>query len=56
MSREAGEPWKDKLLVLPAFLYEGAAGRSDRRRSVADGFALTGFFLLRAPRARTARA
>ena len=45
MSREAGEPWKHKLLVLPAFLYETLADPSPQ--DIADGFALTGFFLLR---------
>jgi DNA repair protein RecO (recombination protein O) len=51
VSRQAGEPWKDKLLPLPAFLCEGYAGESSLRdvapRDVADAFALTGFFLVR---------
>jgi DNA repair protein RecO (recombination protein O) len=45
VSREAGAPWADKMLRLPAFLREAdaiAAGRD-----LADGFALTGFFLSR---------
>jgi DNA repair protein RecO (recombination protein O) len=45
VSRDAGEPWADKMLRLPAFLRERdtqAAGRD-----LADGFALTGFFLAR---------
>jgi DNA repair protein RecO (recombination protein O) len=46
VSREAGEPWKHKLLVLPAFLYETVAD-DPSPQEVADGFALTGFFLLR---------
>jgi DNA repair protein RecO (recombination protein O) len=46
VSRQAGEPWKHRLLVLPAFLYEAFAG-NPTPQDVADGFALTGFFLLR---------
>ncbi len=42
VSRAAGEPWRDKLLRLPAFL-SGAEGPS--LEDLADGFALTGFFL-----------
>ena len=44
VSRQAGEPWKDALLALPAFLRD--AGDASPRE-IADGFALTGFFLLR---------
>jgi DNA repair protein RecO (recombination protein O) len=48
VSRGAGEPWRDKLLRLPAFLRDEAdvAGplTDDDLR---DGFALTGTFLLR---------
>ncbi|MEA2949483.1 MAG: repair protein RecO [Alphaproteobacteria bacterium] len=51
VSRQAGEPWKDRLLPLPAFLCEGYAGESSLRdvapKDVADAFALTGFFLVR---------
>jgi DNA repair protein RecO (recombination protein O) len=45
VSRDAGEPWADKMLRLPAFLRDPAAesGGPD----LADGFALTGFFLAR---------
>ena len=46
VSRLAGEPWKDKLLALPAFL-GGAVTADPSRQDVADGFALTGFFLVR---------
>jgi DNA repair protein RecO (recombination protein O) len=46
VSRQAGEPWKDKLLALPAFLCEADA-EEPSPRDIADGFALTGFFLLR---------
>lgn len=42
VSRQAGEPWRDKLLRLPAFLSR-AEGPS--LADLADGFALTGFFL-----------
>jgi DNA repair protein RecO (recombination protein O) len=45
VSREAGEPWADRMLRLPEFLRgEDAAPAS---RDLADGFALTGFFLER---------
>jgi DNA repair protein RecO (recombination protein O) len=45
VSRAAGEPWADKMLRLPVFLREtgAVAAGSD----VADGFALTGYFLTR---------
>jgi DNA repair protein RecO (recombination protein O) len=48
VSRQAGDPWRDRLLRLPPFLRE-----SDDRRNgwsdqdLQDGFALTGRFLLR---------
>jgi DNA repair protein RecO (recombination protein O) len=48
VSREAGEPWRDKLLALPAFLGAGAEGAQSDAPSAAelkDAFALTGFFL-----------
>jgi len=45
VSREAGEPWADRMLRLPAFLREDDAIVASR--DVADGFALTGFFLSR---------
>jgi DNA repair protein RecO (recombination protein O) len=44
VSRAAGEPWADKMLRLPAFLRERAIPDS---RDLADGFALTGYFLTR---------
>jgi DNA repair protein RecO (recombination protein O) len=50
VSREAGEPWRDKLLVLPAFLTADVPGAQLGVPSPAelrDGFALTGFFLAR---------
>jgi DNA repair protein RecO (recombination protein O) len=42
VSRGAGEPWQDRLLRLPAFLSEEISPSVD---DLADGFALTGFFL-----------
>lgn len=48
VSLEAGEPWRDRLLPLPAFLREGA--RIEARPTadeIADGFRMTGFFLAR---------
>jgi len=45
VSRVAGEPWADKMLRLPAFLR--AAEAMPAGRDLADGFALTGFFLSR---------
>ena len=44
VSREAGEPWKDQLLALPAFLISDS---SHSPSDIAAGFMLTGFFLLR---------
>jgi DNA repair protein RecO (recombination protein O) len=45
VSRGAGEPWHDKLLRLPAFLGDPQCEPS--ADDLADGFAVTGFFLLR---------
>ena len=48
VSAEAGAPWRDRLLPLPAFMREGA--RLESRPSadeIADGFRMTGFFLTR---------
>lgn len=42
VSRAAGEPYRDRLLVLPAFLVGGGEGD---RRAILDGLRLTGFFL-----------
>lgn len=44
VSREAGQPYADKMLRLPAFLQEEAAASA---ADLADGFALTGYFLER---------
>ena len=45
VSREAGEPYADRMLPLPAFLRDRAAVPAGG--DLADGFALTGFFLER---------
>ena len=46
VSRRAGDPWRDRLLRLPAFLRQSeGTGWSDQ--DLQDGFALTGLFLLR---------
>ncbi len=42
VSSQAGEPWRDRLFRLPAFL---AADVQPTPEDIADGFALTGFFL-----------
>jgi DNA repair protein RecO (recombination protein O) len=44
VSRRAGEPWHDRLLRLPAFLLDDAPARPSAGE-LADGFAVTGFFL-----------
>ena len=44
VSRNAGEPWRDRLLRLPTFMGAAAEPSTD---DLADGFALTGFFLNR---------
>jgi len=46
VSRRGGEPWRDRLLPLPAFLARSDTG-APTAQDVADGFALTGFFLVR---------
>lgn len=45
VSRLAGEPWRDKLLRLPPFL-NGTAEVEPPVGDIADGFALTGYFLV----------
>jgi DNA repair protein RecO (recombination protein O) len=48
VSRAAGEPFRDRLLRLPAFLREGEGGpNSWSDQDLQDGFRLTGLFLLR---------
>jgi len=47
VSRSAGEPWHDRLLRLPAFVIGEEAASPATLEELADGFALTGFFLAR---------
>jgi DNA repair protein RecO (recombination protein O) len=47
VSRQAGEPWKDRLLPLPAFLADENAHAEMTAKDLVDGFQLTGFFLVR---------
>ncbi|BBB99609.1 DNA repair protein RecO (recombination protein O) [Bradyrhizobium japonicum] len=48
VSRAAGEPWRDRLLPLPAFLREGEGGANSwSDQDLLDGFQITGLFLLR---------
>ena len=48
VSRAAGEPYRDRLLRLPAFLREGEGGANGwSDQDLQDGFRLTGLFLLR---------
>lgn len=47
VSRKAGEPWKDKLLRLPEFLIDSGLPSHLTKEDLADGFALTGYFLQR---------
>jgi DNA repair protein RecO (recombination protein O) len=46
VSRAAGAPWRDKMLVLPAFLQRGSGLRADQA-ALEDAFRLTGFFFAR---------
>ncbi len=46
VSREAGIPWRDKMLVLPPFLLRGAGPRADPD-ALEHAFRLTSFFLVR---------
>lgn len=46
VSRDAGAPYKDKLLALPGFLLTGnGTGADPGEDDIAHGFRLTGFFL-----------
>ncbi|MGD9924603.1 MAG: DNA repair protein RecO [Pseudorhodoplanes sp.] len=50
VSRDAGAPWRDRLLALPAFVSGEAEphGEADvGAKDIEDGFALTAFFLAR---------
>lgn len=46
VSREAGRPWHDKMLALPAFLQRGVREAADRA-AIEAAFRLTGFFFAR---------
>lgn len=46
VSRDAGEPWHDKMLALPSFLLRGSGLRADRT-TMEQAFRLTDFFLAR---------
>ncbi len=45
VSQAAGEPYRDKLLPLPAFLLERCASSLPAGRDVAQGLTMTGYFL-----------
>jgi DNA repair protein RecO (recombination protein O) len=47
VSRAAGEPYRDRLLPLPAFLRDEVAGGAPSLSDIRDGFSLAGFFLAR---------
>jgi DNA repair protein RecO (recombination protein O) len=47
VSRTAGEPWRDRLLRLPAFLRQSEMANELSDEDLQDGFRLTGLFLLR---------
>src|SRR5262249_15029622 len=47
VSRAAGEPWRERLLALPAFLGAEQEAASPTADDLAAAFALTGFFLER---------
>jgi DNA repair protein RecO (recombination protein O) len=47
VSRQAGDPWRDRLLRLPPFLREGDGPNGWSEQDLRDGFELTGLFLLR---------
>jgi DNA repair protein RecO (recombination protein O) len=47
VSREAGEPWRDRLLRLPPLLRGAVLASEPSADDIADGYALTGYFILR---------
>lgn len=47
VSKDAGEPYRDRLLPLPGFLRDLANNAAVDAASIADAFALSGFFLER---------
>ena len=47
VSRDAGAPWRERMLRLPAFLHSGLEVSEPAADELTDAFALTGFFLER---------
>ncbi len=47
VSRSAGDPYRDRLMKLPAFLLEPASASPVDTAGLADAFHLTGYFLAR---------
>jgi DNA repair protein RecO (recombination protein O) len=47
VSRQAGEPWQDRLLRLPPFLRASGSSNGWSDQDLSDGFRLTGLFLMR---------
>jgi DNA repair protein RecO (recombination protein O) len=47
VSRSAGEPWRERLLRLPAFLSVGVLDDIPSPEDIQAGFALTGYFFTR---------
>jgi DNA repair protein RecO (recombination protein O) len=45
VSRESGEPYRDRLLRLPEFMKKDSAGGLPSGTDIADGLNLTGYFL-----------
>ncbi len=45
VTRDAGEPYRDKLLPLPRFLVEGLGCSPPPRHDIAAGLTMTGYFL-----------
>jgi len=56
VTRDAGEPYRDKLLPLPGFLLDGLTSGSPAGRDVVQGLAMTGYFLNAHVFAETGRA
>ena len=46
VSRVAGEPWRERLLPLPDFLLHADKAAAPSAADLADGFTMTGFFLM----------
>ncbi len=47
VGRTAGEPYRERLLLLPGFLLAAPAAEPPGAQDVLDGFELTGFFMAR---------